>query len=496
MGGKQSTEEKLEILNDTKVQTALSNVNENINNMTMDMIQKNLQQTAASATQTQEIEISGLTSGGDIVIGEVSQEQSSEINVSALADQAMQADMVSQVQQELQTKLQEAMEVNQESASSQGEQIFGALADALGGAMASVTGTDVDSSKETSIRNMLDIQSSTELQNKLEQNVSTEMVSETVQEVSNSIVGDQKSKITDLTAGGNIQIAKVSQKQVAKQILDAVSKQGITSQIAADMTGISKAEIDKSITAGQTGSSEEKGTLDSFGDMVGSVVGSAMFLPIILVGGGIVVLLIVLMMMSGRSSATPQYGGGKNIINYILKFVKKIIKLIIKYIKKGLKMLNNINKDQIKNILLGLICFFVLESLYKKFFRRTENFKDIEQLKSFYLSINGLYVTKNGKKVCLGSKEKALKFKQIKLDDMTTYLLTDSKKIEYLKINEENKISIEKYNASFDEDFKIKFLKENESYLFRKDNMYIGINAKNCLEMKPKKEYVKVNFEV
>ena len=86
MGGSQSNEQKLEIINDTRMKSAFKNMNENINTMTMNIIQENLKQEAASAVLKQEIIIKDVVAEGDIIISGSKQSSNIEISLSSLTN--------------------------------------------------------------------------------------------------------------------------------------------------------------------------------------------------------------------------------------------------------------------------------------------------------------------------------------------------------------------------------------------------------------------------
>jgi len=240
MGASQSSEKKMEIINDTKVQTALKNINENINEMTMNIIQENLIKTAAGATVTQKLTIEGLKAEGDVTISGIKQVADVSISVSSLSNSELSSELVTSTMNELQTKLTESMKMSQEAAESKGEQMIAELAGALSGAIASATGTDVSEKSETSIQNLLDIKSETELINIVKQSVSTDLINRTIAEIKNTIVGDQEMEIKDIESGGSIVIADIDQSFLSLQMLEAVSNVGTGAEIISEISNISK----------------------------------------------------------------------------------------------------------------------------------------------------------------------------------------------------------------------------------------------------------------
>lgn len=527
MGGSQSSEKKTEILNDTNVQVAMKNVNESLNNMTMSIVQDNLVQTAAGATITQNISISGITASKDITISGVSQKAGVQISLSSLVNTELKQELVTNTMNQMKSALSESMGASQESAKSEQEQIISAAMGALSSSLSSLTGTDTDSKEETSIKNLLNIESDTELQNIIEQNISTELVNKTITQISNKLVGDQAIEIENITSEeGAIVISEISQEFLSEQMLEAVQESGSSTEIIAAIGNISAADVEKAVSAGQSASQEEVGTLQGIGGVVDSVgqawtgfvsaMGANVIIPILLVGG------LVLFMFRGVISNVaakkagvkmpqqpmpripripipqqfrqPMRGGSKKIKSGIKKLTKMMKTLSIKISKFGKRLLKQIKNHPPLHILIAVVVIIILiVVVYKMLMREShEGFTNESKTSNIIISSNSKFL--RNKKIgdnhlCLTEdKTKAYQFEMSILEDKYIYIYKIIGKDKYYMKMEDKDVILEKYNFIKDSKYKFSFEKTGDNLykLFQKTK-YISVKD-DCLEITEKKE--------
>ena len=349
MGGEQSTETKTEILNDTRVKNALSVMNKNISETTMKIVQESVNNTAQSADLTQEISIKGLKAKGDITFDEISQKGEMAISLSSFSNAELKQDLVTETRNQMQTKLKEQMNMSQEQAKEDGEQmvseLLGAISETMQGLGASVTGTDTSSSTETSIKNIMNIETDTELQNIVESSISEELINTTINNISSKLAASQNVDIADWeSTDGGIKVGKISQEFSGDLMLEAINESSVGSSIIASVTNTNIADIEKIVATEQTAKDINEGTLKAGGEAIGGIIGAwsglvqtgALFIiiPVLIVGG------LVLFMFRGTISKVaeqqvgiPQQqmprqqfyqGGGGKAIKKGMKFLKSI----------------------------------------------------------------------------------------------------------------------------------------------------------------------------
>ena len=514
MGGEQSQETKTEIINDTRVQTAMSNMNKSISETAMSMVQESLKQTAAGAEIKQEVTISGLKAKGDIIIGEISQKADVEISVSSLTNSELKQELVQSTMNDMQTKLKEQMSMSQEQAETEGEQMVAELASALSETMqslgASVTGTDTSSKSETSIQNLLNIESSVELQNIVESAVTVDLVNKTVESIASNVVGEQKTEISNLeSTDGSIVIAGVDQEVLSKQMLEAITSVGMGSEIMASVSQVSKAEVDKSIEAGQTVTQETVGTIDAAGTFVEQAVGAwsglmstmglTILIPILIVGG------LVLFMFRGtiskvaeQQAGIPQQqypqqqfyqGGGGKALKTGMKKAQSMLKNITKTMKKYA------TRKNLVLLVIAVLLSLVIYKLYKMISSKTleEQFTNESKMAGVMISSKGKYL-KNKKlgdnHLCLNKdKSKAFKFNVSKNDadkTVTIHRAGKGKKL-YIKL-QDNDIVLAEFKSAHQKKYDFSFTKKGENtYTFSQGKKHLALKN-GCLTVVPKKE--------
>lgn len=538
MGSSQSKKETIDILNDTKVKTAIKNLNESINKMTMDVIQKQLVSSAASATVKQEIEISGIRTAGDFKVSDIDQSSKIEIGISTLTNSELKADLVTKTMNELQTKMAENMKLSQSQAQKQGEKIISELVGALSGAIASVTGGKIDSQKDVNLQNLLNIDSETELKNKIEQSINTELVNETINEISNNLIGAQDFKIEDIEAGGDFVVTNISQEFLSNQMLESIALVGTGSEIISSLGSVNKSDIDKVIKTDVEQTTKEEGTIESAGNAVSNILGgfsnlfAVGFLPLLIIGG--IVIMFVVFFLRGSIGATMEkrYGqpqqktqkqptqqtqqtqnitpaqmaqlaalsktqkGGKMKSKLYMYITKKVMKLINIIKKPSLKLLKNIKKNITRNnlLILLLIISIVLLSMYiynTVRYNRIEGFTNESKLDDLKIEINSKYISNvklGSQKLCLVDDiKKAFKFDIIIINKKDIYIVKMQNKDKlYFKTNI-NDVVIDKYDFIYDKLYKFSFEKKENKYILKQNNKYIGLKDE-CLVLVDKKE--------
>ena len=521
MGAKQSKQQTTEILNDTNVQTALKNVNENINEMTMKVVQESLEKTAAGATVKQEIKIKNIKTEGDLTISGIKQKAQVQISISSLTNSELQQDLVTETMNELQTKLTESMKISQEQAQKQGEQMISEMVGALSGAISSATGTKIDEVSKTSIQNLLNIESDTELQNIVKQSINSELINKTVKQIANNIVGDQTQEIENVEAGGNLVISNLEQEFLSSQILESINQVGTGAEIISSIANTSKAEVEKAVDAGQKITQEKQGTLGGIGGVIESTFGGltglttgtlgALIFPLIIVG----VVVVIYLFMGGRGKQmTPQMqqqlqqqyyqqGGAKmnKFLKTILNYTKKSKNILMKYINIIIKYVKKIIKKYPRSSIIIPVLLVILFIIYRIVrYNRFENFTSSDKLNDVIISHNNRFLT--NKK--LGSLElcfnenisRGFKFNINIIDDKNVYIfrLVDGEKF-YMKVNDDGELVLENYDFINDKLYKFQFEKENGSIILKNNNRYIG-EKDDCLKIvQSKTEASKLSFE-
>lgn len=313
--GSQSSKTKDEMINDSKFQNVVRKTNDVVTNMTTDIIQKNLSNTSGSSTFEQDIDFSNLEAEGDIVIDTVSQDQDTKINMSALADVNMKNDMTKKIQTEIQDRLVSAMTNTQGQNQERGEQAIAALShdvsDAVKSLGASATGTDLKSSNERSIANMIDMKTEEDVRTTVNNAINTNLMTDTIQNISSSLVGNQGVNINNLSSKhGSIVISNISQKMLSEQLITAVQKSGIGNSLLSEITNISKSDLAATMKADQESKQEDKSTGDSIGKALEPIakIFSSPFMAILVFVGVIIFIIIIIVIakkMGGRGTAQP-----------------------------------------------------------------------------------------------------------------------------------------------------------------------------------------------
>lgn len=381
MGGSSSKQEKLEILNDTRVKNSLKKFNETINETMLKTIQTTTQNVSQSILSIQSVG-SNLTSAKDIVqeISDVNQKATSKADLTALQKTEVQTEVAKKTLSEMQTTVANMMDLSQSNKNAQEEQMIKGLLNAVEntalGAAAMVTGGDHNVSTEKKIQNLLNVENSTELTNKVKNSVSQEMVNDTISNIANSTQARQEVG-SNLQSDGNIfqRINAISQEITQTMATEAIQESGVAASIISELVGIDKTDVETAIKTTQANENKEAGTFQGFGDMVNKmfqgntimmIVFSLMCILSSVSSGG-----AVFMSSKGgvMSNLSKMQKGGNKISQYI-KMVKKIdtFYLIIAF-------------------LIALFLYMIAKVIYK------ENFKEDQY--NVYLKVGDKYVDNN-----------------------------------------------------------------------------------------------------
>ena len=490
MGGSSSKEKETKILNSTTIQSSMKQINEQINNMTMSVIQKNLMKTAASATIKQEVKVKGVIVAGDVNISNVNQSAQVEISVSSLQDSDLKQDLITDTMNDMSAKLKEAMDASASGDASSGDQMIGAIAGAvsdMGNAAAATGGADISSSEKTNVQNIMNVSTETELVNKIESSITSDIMNETVSEISNQLEVDQSIGVEDSVVGGSINITNIDQEVLSSQMLEAISKVGTGSKIMAKMANVSEATIQKALTSETVATTAEIGTLtevggvvESVGTAIGGIVG-ALSNPFVLMAiiGVIGIGAFVMLKKKGGEEGQFQQGGGKF---FVVSFIGNLLKNIIKIIRKNLKMLMKFIKKIHVNTVLQLIALVLV---VKYIFRIKENFTAKSLV---HLQIGDRFVKKSGNKLCTSSfKKMSNKFdisfiKTGKTADIFIVSKDSDNKVFYFRFNKAlNQVQAVPYDFGYDSEYKFSFAKSGDKYLIHQGKNYLTLDK--CISL-------------
>ena len=507
MGSKQSTETKHQILNDTDFRNAVKKSNELVNNITSELVQKNLMTSSSAATTTQELEISNLHAKGDVTISDVSQEATITINVSALSDTDLKEELVQEVTNELRDKIKNLSEASQKQLEDQGEQIFSEIVGALSKTMSSlgqsVTGGSSKDKTQTSLQNLIGVDNETDLNNLVEESVSTNIVNETVNDISNDIVGQQSMTINDIRSEeGKIVISKVSQKILTTQIQESVQKSGMSDAIIAKFSGFSQTEIENINKSTQDLTSKKQSTLDATFGGLSKLVSSSM-IPFIVIGVVVVIVAFVgIFLFFGMTSGGSGGGGGGTITiagnsgdssGSNISTQQGIIDKL-----KG-NTSGNSTVMIIAVIIIIIVIIVIIVVIYYATKSKKETFSKLKNLSKLAININGKWMNKDNTPKLLNSKGSAQPISVTLLNKTELYISKKSgKKSLYLKHNKSKNIyQFTSFNVGQKPSYKFTYIPahkdkdDNMYYLMQKMNgkdHYITLNLQtNFLNNTPKK---------
>lgn len=297
MGGKSSKETNRTIINDTDVRTAIRKLNKRLTEVSLSIIQRNLTNTATSATVSQSITLKHINTDGTVTISDITQENQVTISLSSLTDADLKQELVSDMQDELQAKITQLMEMTQDQAQSSGEQMISDLIGGVGGMVANITGGSSKVTDNTTLKNLLQIDNSVELVSEIKNAISTDIINETITNLSSNLNVEQSIELEDITAGELI-VTNINQRNLSSQTIDAIAKSGLTSSIIAKMANVDKTDIDNTIKTQQEQAQQDIGTIESIGDLI-----SSLSLPALIIVGiiiAVVLLIGVLKVFTGK----------------------------------------------------------------------------------------------------------------------------------------------------------------------------------------------------
>lgn len=296
MGGKSTKETNRELLNDTQISTSIQKINKRLMDTSLEIIQKNVTNAAASAVVTQGVKLSNMTVAGDVIIKNVDTSNQITIGLSSLSDTSLKQELVTDIQDELGLKIKDMLQMTQEQSQQNGEQMISEAISGLvqaAGTLGAVMGADTEQKDNVNISNFLNVDSEIELISDIRNAISTELLNETVQNLSTNLNVDQSIEASGLNVGGNYIVSDISQTNFAEMTLDAVSRSGLVTDVIAKMINVDKTDVDKTLTVTQTQTQQDQGTLQGIGDMFATILGG-MSWPLII---GMVVVLIVLIVV-------------------------------------------------------------------------------------------------------------------------------------------------------------------------------------------------------
>lgn len=448
--------------NNVNLQVKIKNLNETILKQTSNLMTSYMQNIVNKTDISQEFEIKNVdTKGGDFTISGVTIKADAKMKLAALVDTELQADLIEKVQSGLSTQLQESISAKQESSQESGEQFGAIIGDVLKSAMQSVTGSDLDETTKTTIRNELNSYTESITENKINSAVESNINQETINQLAQSLNIDQKFKVKNITTGGgDFMVADVNIEAISSAIIDSMNKNGIGTGMISDITGLTESVVKKSTEVEQTAKKKTQGTIQAFGDAIASAFSGPSGIIVGLVSSVSVAAVVGIVFLQGQSGGSS-LGGFK-----ILNFFK--------------------NKHNLNLILVALGTIFALNMREK--FSKTEN---------IVLKHKTRYMYQNGDKLCLTrDKQLAGKFniqviKQQDKDDIVLIKINDK----FLR-KDGSKLRLVSYETLDKElhDFNFKKLSEISFELFRGDENII-VTKEGCLKLSKKAEPFKIVLE-
>lgn len=371
MGGSVTKQQKMEILNDTKVKNSLKKFNETINETFLETVQTQTQNVSQSMNLKQSVGSGNRTEVGDIelVIENVEQEASSKGDLTALQKSEVQQEVANKTLNDMQTKLTEMMDMSQGAQNKKDEQmitgLLNAISDTVGGAAAMATGGSYNTNNEQKIHNLLNVENSTELRNKVKNSISQKMVNDTISNIASSANVSQEVGSDNRTKIGNIRMAisGVKQKITVEMATKAISESGTGSSIIAALANVEKSDIERVVKTDQKGQNVETGTFQGLGEMFR---GNATMMIVSVVASSLIAGV-------GMFALQMQGGGSKRTSNFLQNLVQRIKKM-----------------DSMTLIVIAIAVIFVYlipTIVYKEHF--TETIPDV------YLKVGDKYVNNN-----------------------------------------------------------------------------------------------------
>ena len=429
----------------------------------------------------------------------------------------------------------ETLNTSQAAAEENGEQVLTELMDALSGAItALVPGATSKSSTETTISNLLNIQSDTELQNIVEQTINNKLVNTVVTEVANTLVGEQLVDLSNIDVSGGVVVSDISQKYLGEQILETVSSVGTGTEIISGIASVSKAEIEKTLSTEQEATKEEIGTFDALGSFADDVISATsgligtsaltVLIPILIVGAVLMIVFKPLITsvvasktgvdMSDIQQATEMYtqpvqsaqaqqfaipqpegieyvatggAGGLDLVDYSLKVFLYLITQITILFSPFRKLYKKIT---IFSIVVMLLIAGVLIYLY--YLRNKVNNKLKEKYDNLRKKLTDLTLKVGDKfleegedgKICLSDDNRnSIKFNAAILGESEIYFINPGvRSSRYLLTDEDGNVKLEKFDRSKSSHYRFKIEKVSEK-LFTLSQKGVPIGGSKCLKL-------------
>ncbi len=321
MGGKMSSDDKKDLMNNSKFRDNIKKTSNVINNMTTSMLQSNLTKAVSNAKVDQSITIGGITAAKDNVIENVGIKGQVSMNVSALSDSKLKDKLVQDLTSSLQTKLQEMTTSTQKQLDDQDEQVFSdiisGISDTMQTGLVSATGGQKKEKSRVTVQNLVDAESTTELNSLVKNSINNNIVDKTVTKVASTLLGKQVIKIQNVTSteGKNV-IRNINEDFLSEQITKIITESDMSEEVISTFTSLDKTEITHMTKVDLDQTKEQKGAVEEvarsgFGALKWGMF--AVMTPLIVGVIGIVVVVIFVPALfggGGKTADTEQVGDG------------------------------------------------------------------------------------------------------------------------------------------------------------------------------------------
>lgn len=291
-------------------QTDIDILNRSVNDFVANTIINQASHCSASTYQLQEIDLSGMDIGGDLVIDTIDQEQSSNISFDCVQVSAIQNDIASGVVNEYLNTIKEsfsseAMTQLLNNAKTSSEQQFGGIGEAK-------ASTKVNTEYEYTNITQVD----EHLQNIVENSISNNFNVEDLQECIATVKAHQRVVLANTTVGGNVSIGAITQRQATDLIANCLQQRNIANDITAQLITQLGIDTDTTNQTSQTTTMESKtdteaknkGVFEGIGTALNDLLsglGEAWIVIAVIVIGAVVVAYF----FYGSESSKKQTGG-------------------------------------------------------------------------------------------------------------------------------------------------------------------------------------------
>jgi hypothetical protein len=278
MGGSSSSSSNTTTNINTNISNNMLNIlNQNTNNLIANTVVEQASNCSASISQLQNVTIENVDTGGNLIIGEVDQNQSAALSFSCLNESSVNSAVNSEVLNKMLSSLNNTFnaaslaKIAQEAAASASGQSL-----SFGGGSSSNSSNNV-TNQNTNINNI-----NQELKNILTTNITNNLNSSSINNCISKVSAQQNFSLLNSKIGGNVQIGVISQNQASKSMSECV--QG--SKVANSLTGkilsefgihtVSESEYNNQLQSNQssTSKSESTGLLTELGNAIAGIVTS------------------------------------------------------------------------------------------------------------------------------------------------------------------------------------------------------------------------------